>query len=277
MKVEITKRGRWQLITRNDVRELLHYKDLLYMLVKRDVTVIYKQTILGIAWAVIKPLLQMIIFTVVFGKFAGIEGKLSGGIPYAIFAFVALVPWTYFSTSLTNSTGSLVAGQVFITKVYFPRVIIPLTPILSKFIDFCIAFIVLLGMLFYYDITPNANIVYLPMLILLMMTTSLGLGMWLSAMAIQYRDINQMMMFFAQLLMYLAPVIWPISFIPEKYLLLYGLYPMAGVIEGFRSALLGVTPMPWDMIGMGSITAIVLLVSGLIYFRSKENIFADVV
>ena len=247
------------------------------MLVKRDVTVLYKQTILGFAWAVIKPLAQMIIFTLIFGKFAGIEGQLDGEIPYSLFSFAALVPWTYFSSSLTNSTGSLVANSMFITKVYFPRVIIPITPVISKLVDFGIAFVILLAMIFAYGYAPNINIVFLPVLILLMFGTSLGIGLWLSALAIQYRDINQMIVFLVQLLLYLSPVIWPIKYVPDSLRLMYGLYPMAGVIEGFRASLLGMGSMPWDLIGMGSITTTVLLLSGLWFFRGKENIFADVV
>lgn len=246
------------------------------MMVKRDVTIIYKQTVLGFAWAIIKPVVQMLIFTIIFGKFAGMQNQIDGAIPYALFSFVALVPWTYFSSALTNATNSLVSAQVFITKVYFPRVIIPLTPVLSKLVDFVIAFAIMLLMLLYYQVplTPKAAI--LPLLTLIMVITSLGMGLWLSALSIQYRDINQMMAFLAQLLMYLAPVIWPLSLLPEKYRLAYGLYPMVGVIEGFRACLLNTGAVPWDLIGMGSITATLVLLTGLIYFRNKEKIFADV-
>ena len=276
MRVEIAKREKWQFLTANDIRELIRYRDLLYMLVKRDVTVIYKQTVLGFMWAIIKPVTQMAIFTLIFGKFAGIENQLAGNVPYPVFAFIALVPWTYFSASLTNATGSLVGSQIFITKVYFPRLIIPLTPVFSKLVDFLIAFAVLMVFLFYYQITPNYNVVFIPLLVLIMVITSLGMGLWLSALSIQYRDINQLMVFLTQIMMYMAPVIWPITFIPEKYRMLFALYPMVGVIEGFRAALLGAYPMPWDLIAVGSIPAILLLLSGMVYFRNKENIIADV-
>ena len=276
MRVEISKRKTWQLITAKDVAELLHYRDLLYMMVKRDVTIIYKQTVLGFAWAIIKPIVQMVIFTIIFGKFAGIQERIDGNIPYALFSFVALVPWTYFSSALTNATNSLVSGQVFITKVYFPRVIIPLTPILSKLVDFSIAFVIMLALMLYYDIALTPLVVVIPLLVVIMVMASLGMGLWLSALSIQYRDINQMMAFLAQLLMYLAPVIWPLSLLPEKYRLIYGLYPMVGVIEGFRACLLGTSAIPWDLIGMGSITSVILLLTGLVYFRNKEKIFADV-
>lgn len=277
MRVEITNRKNWQLITGNDLAELLHYRDLLYMMVKRDVTIIYKQTVLGFGWAIIKPVMQMLIFTTIFGKFAGMQNQMEGDIPYALFSFTALVPWTYFSSALTNATNSLVSAQVFITKVYFPRVIIPLTPILSKLVDFAIAFVIMLLLLFYYHIPLTPKVIVLPVLILIMIITSLGMGLWLSALSIQYRDINQMMAFLAQLLLYLAPVIWPISLLPEKYHLAYGLYPMVGVIEGFRACLLNTGTIPWHFIGMGSITAFLLLLTGLFYFRNKEKIFADVV
>ena len=276
VRVEISKRKTWQLITAKDIAELLHYRDLLYMMVKRDVTIIYKQTVLGFAWAIIKPIVQMVIFTIIFGKFAGIQERIDGKIPYALFSFVALVPWTYFSSALTNATNSLVSGQVFITKVYFPRVIIPLTPILSKLVDFSIAFVIMLALMFYYGIALTPLVVVIPLLVVIMVMASFGMGLWLSALSIQYRDINQMMAFLAQLLMYLAPVIWPLSLLPEKYRLIYGLYPMVGVIEGFRACLLGTSAIPWDLIGMGSITSVILLLTGLVYFRNKEKIFADV-
>lgn len=276
MRIEISKRKSWQLITGTDVVELLHYRDLLYMMVKRDVTIIYKQTVLGFAWAIIKPVVQMLIFTIIFGKFAGMQNQIQGGIPYALFSFIALVPWTYFSSALTNATNSLVSAQVFITKVYFPRVIIPLTPIISKLVDFAIAFGIMLLMLVYYQIPLSPKVALIPLLTLIMVITSLGMGLWLSALSIQYRDISQMMAFLAQLLMYLAPVIWPITLLPEKYRLVYGLYPMVGVIEGFRACLLHTSPIPWDFIGMGSLTATLVLLTGLIYFRNKEKIFADV-
>lgn len=276
LRVEISKRKSWQLITAKDIEEMIHYRDLLYMMVKRDVTIIYKQTVLGFAWAIIKPLFQMVILTVIFGKLANMQALLPQGVPYVLFSFVALVPWTYFSASLTNATNSLVSSQALFTKVYFPRIIIPLTPVISKLVDFAIAFGIMLLLMFYYGYGITPAIALIPLLILLMLITSLGLGLWLSALSIQYRDVGQVMTFLTQLLMYAAPIIWPSTFIPEKYRLVYGLYPMAGVIEGFRACLLGMGEIPWDFIGMGSITATFLLFTGLVYFRNKEQIFADV-
>ena len=264
----------WQLI---DWKEIKEYKDLFYFLVLRDIKALYKQTVLGFAWAIIRPVFSMIVFSVVFGGLAKIP---SDGIPYPIFSYAALVPWTYFSTAMTASTSSLIGGASIFTKVYFPRLIIPLTPVLSKLVDFGIAFVILFGLMAWYGIAPTLNVLWVPLLIILMILTSSGIGMWLSAMAIQYRDIPHGIQFLSQLLMYAAPVVWPVSLISEKFgesaKLIYGLYPMAGVIEGFRSALLGHNPMPWDLIGMGTLTAIVLFITGALYFKRKERIFADV-
>jgi lipopolysaccharide transport system permease protein len=264
----------WQLI---DWKELFNYKDLFYFLILRDIKGLYKQTVLGFAWAIIRPLFSMVIFSIVFGKLANID---SDGIPYPIFSYAALVPWTYFSSAMTASTDSLISGSGIFTKVYFPRLVIPLTPVFAKLIDFGISFLIIFGLMIFYHITPTINILWIPLLIILMILTSAGIGMWLSALALQYRDIKHGIQFLAQLLMYAAPVVWPISLLTEKFgetvTLFYGLYPMAGVIEGFRSALLGHNPMPWDLIGIGSISAIVIFISGAMYFRKKERIFADV-
>ncbi|HME43789.1 MAG TPA: ABC transporter permease [Syntrophorhabdales bacterium] len=260
----------WQLI---NLRELLRYKDLFYFLVWKEVKVLYKQTILGLTWAIIRPLATMVIFSIVFGRLAKIP---SDGVPYPIFAFVALVPWTYFSTAVTSSSNSLVGNTNLLTKVYFPRLIIPMTPVLSGLIDFGIAFLILAAMMVWFKIAPAWNAVFLPFLLLLMICAASGIGMWLSALAIQYRDIKFAVPFLAQLLLYAAPVVWPVSLIPSRYRLVYGLYPMAGIIEGFRSALLGTNPMPWDLIAMGTLSTLLILLSGAFYFRKMERVFADV-
>jgi lipopolysaccharide transport system permease protein len=260
----------WQLVNGH---ELLRYKDLLYFLVWKEIKVLYKQTILGLTWAIIRPLVTMVIFSVVFGRLAKIP---SDGVPYSIFAFVALVPWTYFSTAVTSSSNSLVGNTNLLTKVYFPRLIIPMTPVLSGLVDFGIAFVMLVGMMVWFRTAPTWNVLFLPLLILLMTCTASGIGMWLSALAIQYRDIKFAVPFLAQLLLYAAPVVWPVSLISSAYRLVYGLYPMAGVIEGFRSALLGTNPMPWDLIATGTLSTSTLLLSGALYFRRMERIFADV-
>ena len=270
----IKPKSGWQLI---DWKEIVEYRDLFYFLVKRDVLAIYKQTVLGFLWAIIRPVFSMIIFSIVFG---GLARMPSDGIPYPLFSYVALIPWTYFSAAMTSSTQSLINGKGIFTKVYFPRLIIPLTPVLSKLVDFTIAFVILFGLMAWYGISPTMNIVFLPIFILMMMLTASGIGMWLSAMAIQYRDIPQGVGFLSQLLMYAAPVVWPVSLMAEKFggdvVVLYGLYPMVGVIEGFRASILGHNLMPWTIIASGYFSAITIFISGAFYFKRKERIFADV-
>jgi lipopolysaccharide transport system permease protein len=260
-----------------NIKELFDYKDLLFFMVKKEITVLYKQTVLGLLWAVIRPFFSMVVFSIIFGSLAKVP---SDNVPYPIFSFVALVPWTYFSTALTRSTQSLVSGASLLSKVYFPRVIIPLTPVISCLVDFIIALAVVAFLCFYYAVVPTINILWLPLLIVLMILTASGLGMWFSSLAIQYRDIGFLMQFLSQLLMYAAPVVWPASLISDKYgesyLFLYGLYPMAGVIEGFRSAIIGHNDMPWELISSGVFSALLIFISGLFYFRKKELIFADV-
>jgi lipopolysaccharide transport system permease protein len=279
------KKG-WQLV---DWKELVAYKDLFYFLVMRDVKVRYKQTVLGFGWAIIQPLFQMVVFTIIFGNLAKVS---SDGVPYAIFSYVALVPWTYFSGAMSSSTSSLIGSSGMITKVYFPRLVIPLTPLLAKLVDFSIAFVIIGGLMLWYQVAPTVNVLFLPLLILLMMLTASGVGMWLSALTIQYRDIRYAMGFLNKILMYAAPVVWPVSLITERLdvvqitegiaitgetiRLIYGFYPMAGVIEGFRSAIIGTNPMPWDLIGMGTISAVVLFITGVFYFKRMERRFADV-
>jgi lipopolysaccharide transport system permease protein len=247
-----------------DWRELRQYRDLFYFLVWRDIKTRYAQSVLGVGWAVIQPVFSMIVFTIVFGRLAQVD---SDGVPYAIFSFTALVPWTYFSGALTGASGSLTSASNMITKVYFPRLVIPFAPVLGKLVDFAIAMLLLFGMMAWFRILPTAGVLFLPALILLMMATSAGMGMWLTALSVQYRDINYAM----------APVVYPASAVPEQFRLLYSLFPMAGVIEGFRSALLGTNPMPWDMIGVGAVSALIIFISGAAYFRRMERIFADVV
>jgi lipopolysaccharide transport system permease protein len=266
----VQPRKGWQFI---DWRELYRYRDLFYFLVWRDVKIVYKQTILGFVWAIIRPVFSMIVFTIVFGKLAKMP---SDGVPYPIFTFAALVPWTYFSTAMVNSSNSLIQNVNMLTKVYFPRLVIPLTPVLAGLVDFAISFLILCALMAWYGFMPTINLIFLPIMLLLAILTAAGIGMWLSAMAIQYRDIKHASPFLAQILMYAAPVVWPVSLIPTQYRILYGLYPMAGVIEGFRSALLTATPMPWDLILSGALSAVAIALTGALYFRRIERIFADV-
>jgi lipopolysaccharide transport system permease protein len=241
--------------------------------VRRDIKVIYTQTVLGFAWALLQPVFSMIVFSIVFGRLAQMP---SDGVPYPLFSYAALVPWTYFSSAISGSTQSLISNSSMLSKVYFPRLVIPMTPVLAKLGDFSIALVLVGLFMLWYRTPPTWNVVYLPLLVLLMMATAAGAGMWLSALAIQYRDVRFAMGFLTQILMYAAPVVWSVSLVPEQYRLLYGLYPMVGVIEGFRAALLGTTPMPWDLIGMGLLSATFLVISGMFYFRRMEQIFADV-
>jgi lipopolysaccharide transport system permease protein len=277
----ITKRlqptSGWRLI---DWRELVAYRDLFWFLVWRDVKVRYKQTVLGFGWALVRPFFSMVVFTIIFGGLAAVP---SDGVPYALFSFTALLPWTYFSTSMSSSTSSLVSSAGMLSKVYFPRLIIPSAPVLGNLVDLVIGLGLLMLLMMYYGAMPGLGLLFLPFLILLMVMTSLGVGLWLSALAVQFRDVNQAMQFLVQIGMYAAPVVWPISLITEKFpehgaliLNLYAIYPMVGVIEGFRSSILAATPMPWTLIGIGYISATLLLISGAFYFRRMERTFADV-
>ena len=254
-------------------QELWQYRDLFLFLVWRDFKTRYAQSILGIGWAIIQPVFSMIVFTIVFGNLAKVNSE---GVPYAIFSYTALVPWTFFSTSLTSASGSLIGSKNLITKVYFPRLIIPISPVLGKMIDFGISSLILLGMMVWFGIKPTIWALMVPVFIILMMLTAAGVGMWLTALSIQYRDIQYGSNFFVQLLMYASPVIYATSIIPEKYQILYALNPMVGVIEGFRASLLGTRPMPWEFLGVGALMAVALFLSGALYFHSMERYFADV-
>lgn len=267
----IKPRGVWRTL---DLPELWQYRDLFYFLVRREVKVLYAQSVIGLGWAVIKPIVTMLVFTVIFGKLAKINSE---GVPYAIFNFAALVPWTYFSNSLTGSTNSLVAAQNMLSKVYFPRLVIPMAPALAKLVDFFIALAIMAVMMAWLGFAPTPWALALPLLVVLMVLTAAGAGMWLTALAVQYRDVKHAISFVVQLLMYVSPVVYPASMIPEKFRMLYALNPMVGVIEGFRASLLGTTPMPWHLIAVGALMAFVVFVSGVLYFSRKERVFADVV
>jgi homopolymeric O-antigen transport system permease protein len=255
------------------VFELWHYRELFYFLVWRDVKVRYAQSILGIGWALIQPLVPMILFTVIFGRVARIS---SDGVPYALFSLTGLVPWIYVSNALNDSSGSLVKEVNMLSKIYFPRLIIPLTSVLGRLIDLGISFLALFVLMAWYRTVPPASIALLPLLILLAILTVSGVGMWLSALAVQYRDIKYAVPFAVQFLMYAAPVVYPTSLIPERYRYLYALNPTVGVIEGFRATMLASGPVPWDLIGIGTVSALFVLWSGSVYFIGKEPIFADV-
>ena len=254
--------------------ELWQYRELLYFLIWRDVKVRYKQTALGAAWAIIQPVMTMVVFSLFFGKLGKIP---SDGVPYPIFTFAALVPWTFFAHGLTQSSNSLVGSANLITKVYFPRLAIPIATVLSGVVDFVLAFIVLLGMMLYYGIVPTVHALWLPLFLLLAVVTSLGVGLWLSALNVQYRDVRYVVPFLTQFWMFATPIAYPSSLLQEPWRTVYGLNPMAGVVEGFRWALLGRNTAPGPIIAVSSLAAVVILVSGAFYFRRMEKTFADVV
>jgi lipopolysaccharide transport system permease protein len=256
------------------LRELWSYRELLYFLIWRDVKVRYKQTALGIAWAVVQPLFTMVVFSVFFGKLGKIP---SDGIPYPIFAFAALVPWTFFANGLNLSSASLVDSANLLRKVYFPRLAIPIATVLSGVVDFTIAFSILLLLAAGYGIAPTANVVWLPLLLLLALATSLGVGLWISALNVQYRDFRYIIPFLTQVWLFATPVAYPSTLLPEPWATIYGINPMAGVISGFRWALLGTQTAPGAMVLVSAAAALVILVSGAYYFRRMESTFADVV
>jgi lipopolysaccharide transport system permease protein len=258
----------WEIV---NIAELKEYRDMFYFLVWRDIKARYAQSVLGIGWAIIQPVVSMIVYTIIFGTLVKVD---SDGAPYAIFSYVALVPWTFFAGSITASTSSLTG---MITKIYFPRLILPLASILSKGVDFCISFVILGGLLFYYQVKPTVWIFSLPLLVIVLMLTAVGIGLWLSALSVQYRDVRYGLSFGVQLLMYAAPVVYPASLIPDQYRLFYAINPMVGVIEGFRSALLATNPMPWDLISIGLISTMIIVLSGALYFKRREKFFADVI
>jgi len=254
--------------------ELWQYRELLYFLTWRDVKVRYKQTVLGAAWAIIQPLFLMVVFSLFFGRLARVP---SDGVPYPVFTLCALLPWQLFSHALTESSNSVVGNQNLITKVYFPRLVIPIASVLGGVIDFVIAFGLLLVLMLYYGIAPGLPIVTLPGFILLALLTALGVGLWLAALNAQYRDVRYTINFLVQLWLVATPVAYPSSLIPERWRAIYGLNPMAGVVEGFRWALLGKSEPPGLMLWVSIAVVVLLLVGGLYYFRRMEQQFADVV
>jgi lipopolysaccharide transport system permease protein len=254
--------------------EVWEYRELLYFLTWRDIKVRYKQTALGAAWAIIQPFFTMVVFSLFFGRLARIP---SDGIPYPIFSYAALVPWTFFAVALGQSTESLVGSANLLKKVYFPRLLIPIAAVVSGVVDFGIAFVVLLGMMLCYGLLPTASVLWLPLLLLLALVTALGVGLWLSALNVQFRDVRYVIPFIIQLWLFATPVAYPSSLLSARWRVIYGLNPMAGVVEGFRWALLGTKTAPGPMIFISSLAATAALVGGAFYFRRLEKSFADLV
>jgi lipopolysaccharide transport system permease protein len=257
-----------------NMREVWEYRELLYFLTWRDIKVRYKQTVIGAAWAILQPFFTMVVFSLFFGRLARMP---SDDIPYPIFSYAALVPWQFFASGLSQSSGSLVASANLIKKVYFPRLVIPISAVLSGGVDFVLAFVVLLGMMLFYGIVPTAAILWLPLLLLLALVTSLGVGLWLTAMNVQFRDVRYAVPFLIQAWLFATPIAYPSSLLDEPWRTLYGVNPMVGVVEGFRWALLGMETAPGPLILVSTAVALGLLVSGAFYFRRMEKTFADVV
>lgn len=254
--------------------EIWEYRELLYFLVWRDIKVRYKQTLLGAAWAILQPVTTMIVFSVIFGKLANLP---SDGIPYPIFSYTALLPWQLFSKALSDASGSLVNNQQFITKIYFPRIFLPVASILSGVADFLIALVVLFGMMWYYNIQFSMNVLILPILVLFTLLTCMAVSLWLAAINVKYRDVKYILPFLVQIWLFATPVAYSSTMIPENWRALYGLNPMAGVVEGFRWALLGQESTIESLVGVSIFTVICLFVGGLIYFQKMERTFSDII
>ena len=257
-----------------NLQDLWLYRELIFFMTWRDLKVRYKQTLLGASWAILQPFLTMVVFSIFFGNLAKVP---SDGVPYPIFSYTALIPWTLFSKALQDASRSLVANSHMITKVYFPRMILPLSSVIAGVVDFFIAFIVLLGMMVFFHIIPTAKIWVLPFFLLLALITAVGVGLWLSALNVLFRDINYILPFLTQFWMYLTPIAYPSSMVPLKWRVIYALNPMVGVVDGFRWALLGTGQPPGVVAMVSSIVALLLLISGMFFFRRMERLFADMV
>jgi lipopolysaccharide transport system permease protein len=257
-----------------NLRELWLYRELIYFLTWRDLKVRYKQTVLGAGWAILQPVLSMIVFSIFFGSLLNVPSE---GVPYPIFSYAALLPWGVFAKALNDTGRSLVSNRAMLTKIYFPRMVIPLASVFSSLADFLIAFIVMLGLMLYYRIAPTSNIWTLPFFLLLAVITALGVGLWLSAMNVLYRDIGYMIPYITQLWFYLTPIVYSSGEVPEEWRFFYALNPMVGVVEGFRWALLGTADAPDPMIAVSATISVVIFISGMFYFRRMERTFADMV
>ena len=255
------------------LRHIWEFRELLYFLIWRDVKVRYKQTILGAAWAILQPFFTMVVFSLFFGRLAKVP---SDGLPYPVFSFAALVPWGFFSNGLTTAANSLVGNANLIKKVYFPRLVVPISAVSSGAVDLGLSFVLLLGMMAYFHVWPTVNVVLLPLFFLLAAVASLGVGLWLSAMNVRFRDVRHTVGFLVQAWLFATPIAYPSSLLPEPWRAVYGLNPMAGVVEGFRWALLG-TPAPGAIVWVSALAALLVLITGAFYFRRMERIFADTV
>jgi lipopolysaccharide transport system permease protein len=254
--------------------EVWDYRELLYFLVWRDVKVRYKQTVLGASWAIIQPFFTMVVFSLFFGKLARLPSE---GLPYPLFSYAALVPWQYFSTALSQASNSVVASGGLVQKVYFPRLTLPISAVLAGLVDFGLAFLVLIGMMLYYGRVPTVTILWLPLLLLLAIVTALGVGLWLAALNVRFRDVRHIVPFLVQLWLFATPIAYSSSLLSGPWRTVYAINPMVGVVEGFRWGLLGVKTAPGPMIAVSSLVAVAILIGGLFFFRATERVFADVI
>lgn len=269
--VRIRPRGRWVPL---DLREVWRYRELMWFLMWRDVKVRYKQTALGVAWAVLQPLMSMLIFTLVFARLAHVGSE---GAPYPLFAYCGLLPWQLFAFSLTESSMSVVSNERLISKVYFPRVMVPVAAACAGLMDMAISFLVLMALFLWYRVPPSSHMVVLPLFVVMALVTALAVGIWMAALNVQYRDVRYVLPFVTQFWLFATPVAYPASLVPAKWRVLYGLNPMAGVVEGFRWSMLGSGDAPGTLLAVSSVIVVLLLIGGLYYFRSVERTFADVV
>jgi lipopolysaccharide transport system permease protein len=269
--VHIKPRGRWASLK---LGELWRYRELLYFFIWRDLKVRYKQTILGASWAILQPFLTMVVFSIFFGRLAQVP---SDDLPYPVFAYSALVPWTFFANGLTQASNSIVSNAGMVKKIYFPRLTLPIATVMAGLVDFALALAVLIGMMFFYQLVPTVNIVWLPLLLLLALITSLGVSLWFAAFNVRFRDVRHVVPFLVQFWLFTTPIAYPSSLVPEQWRLIYSLNPMVGVVEGFRWALLDTDTSPGPIIIVSSLVAVCLLVGGIIYFRRMESSFADIV
>lgn len=262
--------GGWQGV---NFLELFAFRDLFFFMVKRDIKVLYAQTVLGFIWAILNPLIQILVFTVIFGRVAQLD---TGGVPYFLFSTIAIIPWTYMSDAMTTSSQSLVGGSAMLGKIYFPRAIFPLTPVIAKLVDFFISLAILIAVVIYYELPLSTNLIFLPLFVVMMVMVPASIGFWLSSLAIRFRDVKFAMPFAIKMLIYSAPILYSATEIPETYRFWYSFNPIVGVIEGYRAAILG-GPIPWEFILPGIASTIVLFFSGLLYFRRMERVVVDVI
>ncbi|OGO30610.1 MAG: phosphate ABC transporter permease [Chloroflexi bacterium RBG_16_56_11] len=267
----IKPRKGWQLI---NFKELIEYKDLFYFLVRRDIKVRYKQTVLGGLWAIIQPFFLMVIFSLFFGALAKVPSE---GIPYPIFSYSAMIAWIYFSNTVSGASNSLVSNSSLVSKVYFPRLIVPLSPVVAFLLDFAISFIILFGMMLYFQVYPGVTVLFLPLLVIIMMLLASGVGTFLASLNAKYRDIQYTISFLLQFWMFASPVVYPVSMVPERFQIIYAINPMTGIIEGFRSVLLQTTAFPTRLILISGLVSVCIFIGGAMYFRRTERYFADVI